>query len=67
MSYFSNRGFDKDALLHKLQDQADNMDKTIKDAIYKFIDFHTTREIDRLDLRILADRFLDEEYKKEEK
>ena len=33
----------------------------IRDILYSFIDFHTTREIDRLDLRVLADRFLEEE------
>ena len=59
--------FNKDALLHKLQDEADNMKETIRDNIYEFIDFHTTREIDKLDLKILADRFLDEKYDKEKK
>ena len=59
--------FYKDALLHKLQDQADNMDKTIKDAIYKFIDYYTPQEIEQLDLKLVADKFLDEKYKKEEK
>jgi len=33
----------------------------IKEILYSFIDFHTVRKIDRLDLRILADRFIDEE------
>ena len=33
----------------------------IREILYSFIDFHTVREIDRLDLRILADRFLEEE------
>ena len=33
----------------------------IRDILYSFIDFHTTREIDRLALRVLADRFLEEE------
>jgi hypothetical protein len=41
--------------------------KEIRQILYSFIEFHTTREIDKLDLKILADRFLDEEYKKEKK
>ena len=43
------------------------MKEIIRDALYQFIDFHTVREIDRLDLRILADKFVDEEYDKEKK
>tara|TARA_R100001594_G_scaffold138419_1_gene182062 strand:+ start:406 stop:537 length:132 start_codon:yes stop_codon:yes gene_type:complete len=38
----------------------------IKEILYSFIDFHTVREIDRLDLRILADRFIDEELGRDE-
>ena len=67
MSYFSNRGFARDALLHKLQDEADNMNEIIRDALYQFISFYKEDELDRLDLRILADRFVDEEYDKEKK
>ena len=63
--------FNKDALMHKLQEENDDLKSSRKEYIhrllYEFIDFHTTREIDTLDLKILADRFLDEEYKKEEK
>ena len=33
----------------------------IREILYSFIDFHTVREIDRLDLIILADRFLEDE------
>ena len=40
--------------------------KEIKEILYGFIDFHTVREIDRLDLRILADRFIDEELGRDE-
>jgi len=43
------------------------MKEIIRDALYQFIDFYTTRDIDKLDLRILADRFVDEEYDKEKK
>ena len=80
--------FNKDALLHKLQDENEKyklanragiseisllmkenkkLRNDVKEALYQFIDFHTTREIDRLDLRILADRFVNEEYDKEKK
>ena len=63
--------FYKDALLHKLQDKLDKKEgkmnrKEIKEILYGFIDFHTVREIDRLDLKILADRFIDEELGEEE-
>ena len=63
--------FYKDALLHKLQDKLDKKEdrmnrKDIKEILYGFIDFHTVREIDRLDLKILADRFIDEELGREE-
>ena len=65
--------FNKDALIHKLQDENDTLKDVawemnrndIKEILYGFIDFHTTREIDRLDLKILADRFLDEQLGKE--
>ena len=43
------------------------MKEIIRDALYQFIEFHTTREIDKLDLKILADKFLEEKYKKEKK
>ena len=59
--------FYKDALLHKLQDEADNMNEIIRDALYQFISFYKEDELDRLDLRILADRFVNEEYDKEKK
>ena len=87
--------FNKDALLHKLQDENEKYKlanragiseisllmkenkklkdvaweinrNDIKEILYSFIDFHTTREIDTLDLKILADRFLDEQLGKEE-
>tara|TARA_X000001388_G_C2145723_1_gene90482 strand:- start:115 stop:372 length:258 start_codon:yes stop_codon:yes gene_type:complete len=34
--------------------------KEKKELLYGFIDFYTTRDIDKLDLRILADRYLEE-------
>ena len=63
--------FYKDALLHKLQDKLDKKEsemsrKEIKEILYGFIDFHTVREIDTIDLKILADRFIDEELGREE-
>ena len=53
--------FNKDALIHKLQDEND---KLIKDALYQFIDYYTKIEIDRLDMRLVADKFLKEKEKK---
>ena len=43
------------------------MKEIIRDALYQFISFYKEDELDRLDLRILADRFVDEEYDKEKK
>ena len=40
--------------------------KEIKEILYGFIDFYTVREIDTIDLKILADRFIDEELGREE-
>ena len=62
--------FNKDALIHKLQDKLDKKEekmnrKDIKEILYGFIDFHTVRDIDNLDLKILADKFLDEQLGKE--
>ena len=34
--------------------------KEKKEFLYGFIDFYTTRDIDKLDLRILADRYVEE-------
>ena len=85
--------FNKDAKIHKLQDENDRLrrertsyklDKEayrgtieklkkeldskeeIKEILYSFIEFYTVREIDRLDMRILADRFIDEELGRDE-
>ena len=58
--------FSKDALLHKLQDEADkkegNMKELIREGIYGFITYYTQNEIDRVDLRVIADKYVDEEY-----
>ena len=53
--------FYKDALLHKLQDEND---KLTKDALYQFIDYYTNIDIDRLDMKLVADKFLKEKEKK---
>ena len=34
--------------------------KEKKELLYGFIDFYTSRDIDKLDLRILADRYVEE-------
>jgi GTPase Era involved in 16S rRNA processing len=33
----------------------------IKDALYKFIDYYTQDELENLDMRFVADKFLEEE------
>ena len=58
--------FSKDALLHKLQDEADkkerDMKELIREGVYGFIAYYTIDELDRIDLRIIADKYIDEEY-----
>lgn len=58
--------FSNDALLHKLQDEADkreeDMKELIREGIYGFIAYYTQDELDRVDLRIIADKYVDEEY-----
>ena len=58
--------FSKDALLHKLQDEADkkerDMKELIREGVYGFIAYYTINELDRVDLRIIADKYIDEEY-----
>ena len=34
----------------------------IREAIYGFISFYTQDELERLDLRFVADKYIDEEY-----
>tara|TARA_Y100000593_G_scaffold9639_1_gene17470 strand:+ start:658 stop:855 length:198 start_codon:yes stop_codon:yes gene_type:complete len=45
--------------------EVDNIKAKIKelqrDKLYKFIDFYTQDELDRLDMRFVVDRFLEEE------
>ena len=54
MSPEEKQRFEKDALLHKLQDERDSI-------LYKFIDYYTQDELERLDMRFVADKFLEEE------
>ena len=58
--------FSNDALLHKLQDEADKREEDVKElireGIYGFIAYYTQDELDRVDLRIIADKYVDEEY-----
>ena len=54
MSPEENKRFKKDALLHKLQDERESI-------LYKFIDYYTIDELERLDMRFVADKFLEEE------
>ena len=61
--------FNKDALIHKLQDKLDKkekgMDAVIKDALYQFVKYYKDDEFDQLDLMLVVDRFLEDEYDKE--
>ena len=43
------------------------MKEVVRDALYQFITYYKQEEIDRLDLRIIADKFVDEVYDKEKK
>ena len=54
MSPEEKQRFDKDALLHKLQDERESI-------LYKFIDYYTTDELERLDMKLVADKFVESE------
>lgn len=82
--------FNKDALIHKLQEENDElrkertrysltleqarflrkeekekgMDALIKDALYQFVKFYKEDEFDQLDMMLIVDRFLEDEYDK---
>ena len=82
--------FNKDALIHKLQEENDElhkernrysltleqakflrkeekekgMDAVVKDALYQFVKFYKEDEFDQLDLMLVVDRFLEDEYDK---
>ena len=83
--------FNKDALIHKLQDENDklrrertsykldkeayrgtieklkkerDMDALVKDALYQFVKFYKEDEFDQLDMMLIVDRFLEDEYDK---
>ena len=62
--------FNKDALIHKLQDKNDkketNMKEVVREALYGFIEYYTQDELDRVDLRIIADKYIDDNCGKEE-
>ena len=44
-----------------------SMKEVVRDALYQIITYYKQEEIDRLDLRIIADKFVDEVYDKEKK
>ena len=60
--------FNKDALIHNLQDKLDKkekgMDAVVKDALYQFVKFYKEDEFDQLDMMLIVDRFLEDEYDK---
>ena len=55
--------FSKDTLLHKLQDEADKKERDIKEvireALYGFIDYYSSDEFERVDLKLIADTYLE--------
>jgi len=85
--------FNKDALIHKLQEENDElrkernrysltleqakflrkeekekgMDAVVKDALYQFVKFYKEDEFDQLDMMLIVDRFLEDEYDKGKK
>jgi len=42
-----------------------DMDAIIKDALYQFVEFYKEDEFDHLDMMLIVDRFLEDEYDKE--
>ena len=82
--------FNKDALIHKLQEENDELhkernrysltlaqakflreeerresiDAVVKDALYQFVQFYKEDEFDQLDMMLIVDRFLEDEYDK---
>ena len=42
-----------------------DMDAIIKDALYEFVQFYKEDEFDQLDMMLIVDRFLEDEYDKE--
>ena len=52
MSPEEKKRFDKNALLHKLQDERESI-------LYKFIDYYTIDELERLDMKLVADKFVE--------
>ena len=41
-----------------------DMDAIIKDALYQFVQFYKEDEFDQLDMMLIVDRFLEDEYDK---
>ena len=41
-----------------------DMDAIIKDALYQFVEFYKEDEFDQLDMMLIVDRFLEDEYDK---
>ena len=40
------------------------MDAVIKDALYQFVKYYKDDEFDQLDMMLIVDRFLEDEYDK---
>ena len=43
-----------------------NMKEIVREALYGFIEYYTQDELDRVDLRIIADKYIDDNCGKEE-
>ena len=49
---------------NKLFKKERDMDAIIKDALYQFVQFYKQDEFDQLDMMLIVDRFLEDEYDK---
>ena len=60
--------FNKHSLIHKLQYKLDKKEKgmyaVVNDALYQFVKFYKEDEFDQLDMMLIVDRFLEDEYDK---
>ena len=48
---------------NKIFKKEDKMKELIREALYKFIDYYTEDKFARVDLQIIADKFIEEHFK----
>ena len=48
------------------KDERDNMKEIVREALYGFIDHYTSDEFERVDLKIIADNYIENDCGKEE-